>query len=42
MKNLSDEELVDDVNDYDQYNDDKIQELKDRLARIADRMRNEI
>lgn len=42
LKEISDEELVDDVNDYDQYNDDKIQELKDRLARIADRMRNEI
>ena len=33
LKEISDEELVDDVNDYDQYNDDKIQELKDRLAR---------
>ena len=33
LKEISDEELVDDVNDYDQYNDDKIQELKDRLER---------
>ena len=33
LKEMSDEELVNDVNDLDQYNDDKIDELKNRLER---------